>query len=84
MYVWQDYVAGTDPTSLDDVFAVSLKMEGNVPKLEWHPDLRQGNTYLGRRAYVIYASTNLMDWTEISESDLDKYNFFKVGVRLGN
>ena len=84
MYVWQDYVAGTDPTSLDDVFVVSLKMEGNAPRLEWHPDLRQGNTDLGRRTYVIYASTNLVDWTEISESDLDKYNFFKVGVRLGN
>jgi len=84
MYVWQDYVAGTDPTSSSDLFTVSLTMNGNVPSLKWRPDLRKGNTFLGRRTYVIYASTNLVDWTEISEPDLDKYNFFKVGVGLEN
>lgn len=77
-------MAGTDPTSSSDLFTVSLTMNGNVPSLKWRPDLRKGNTFLGRRTYVIYASTNLVDWTEINEPDLDKYNFFKVGVGLEN
>ena len=82
MYVWQDYVAGTDPTSPADVFTANIKMEGNVPKLEWHPDLRRGDAYLGRRTYTIHASTNLVDWVESGESELGKYRFFRIGVRL--
>ncbi len=82
MYVWQDYIAGTDPTSSRDVFTVRLTMNGNEPRLEWRPDLRQGDAALGRRTYVIYASSNLVDWTEISEANLVKYNFFKIAVRL--
>ena len=82
MYVWQDYVAGTDPTSPVDVFTANIKMEGNVPKLEWHPDLRRGDAYLGRRTYTIHASTNLVDWVESGESELGKYRFFRIGVRL--
>ena len=81
MCVWQDYVAGTDPTSPTDVFTVSIRMDGARPRLEWHPDLRAGDMHLGMRTYVIYASTNLVDWTETRESDLDKYKFFKIGVR---
>ena len=82
MYVWQDYVAGTDPTSPRDVLTVNIRMEGAVPRIEWNPDLRRGDSYLGRRFYAIYASTNLVDWIETDESNLDKYKFFKIGVRL--
>ena len=37
--VWQDYVAGTDPTNAASVFKAGIEMVGGVPQITWSPDL---------------------------------------------
>ncbi len=83
MLVWQDYVAGTDPTNPDDKFAASITFdENNKPIISWSPELKdeRGN-YL--RKYTVYGKSKLNDvtWTEVKD-DAENYNFFKVTVEM--
>ena len=59
MYVWQDYVAGTDPTDTNSVFTAKVEMVGGMPVVTWEPKLSASEE--ARRTYIIYGKTNLTD-----------------------
>ena len=37
LQVWQDYVAGTDPTDENDLFRATIDMSGGTPVVSWTP-----------------------------------------------
>ena len=83
MFVWQDYVAGTDPTKLDDVFMASITFdEAGTPVISWTPELAPAEA--AKRIYRKFGKVRLSDptWTEISDSETKNYNFFKVTVGI--
>ena len=83
MMVWQDFVAGTDPTNPDDVFKASITFDavtGN-PIVSWTPELPAAEA--AKRAYKTFGKVRLNDpdWTLI-DGDAANYNFFKVSVQM--
>jgi len=84
MLVWQDYVAGTDPTNEDDVFTASITFDKNTgkPVISWSPELPA--TEAEKRTYKKYGKVKLTDkeWTEITDATAENYNFFKVTVGM--
>ena len=83
MMVWQDFVAGTDPTNLDDVFRATIVFDKdtNKPVIGWTPELSTEEA--AKRTYRIFGKVRLNDgdWTEIN-GDEEDYNFFKVTVEM--
>ena len=88
MYVWQDYVAGTDPTNLDDKFKiVDIKFEEGELKITWSPDLNEKGAKNVRR-YTEFGRTELGGreaWTDMKDVDTaekNNYKFRKVTVDM--
>lgn len=81
MYVWQDYVAGTDPTDPYDKFVASVTVVDGDPVVSWTPVLSPEQAAL--RRYTVYGKTKLHDaaWSVVS-GDEANYNFFKVTVEM--
>ena len=82
MYVWQDYVAGTDPLDTNSVFTAMIKMVDGKPVVEWSPKL--GAADVARRRYTIYGKAWLgagEEWHSPTNA-LDR--FFMVGVSTGS
>ena len=79
MYVWQDYVAGTDPTDTNSVFTAKIDVVDGVPVVTWSPELPPEQTAL--RTYTIYGKTNLTDKAWHSPTN-EASRFFKVGVEM--
>jgi len=84
LQVWQDYVAGTDPTDLDDKFTASITMVGEVPVISHTPELTAEQAAL--RTYKTFGKKQLKDeWTDLTDASgetLKEYNFFKVTVQM--
>ena len=78
LQVWQDYVAGTDPTNVTSVFSAAIEMTGGVPQITWSPNL---NTNGVERIYTIWGKTNLTDDAWHSPTNAAD-RFFKVTVEL--
>ena len=81
LFVWQDFVAGTDPTDVNDVFRASITMVDGEPIVSWSPILKPEQAVL--RKYTIFGKKRLQDseW-QIVDGDAGKYNFFKVTVEM--
>ena len=81
LMVWQDYVAGTDPTKEDDVFQASITIANGVPLISYTPELPPEER--DKRKYTIYGKVRLQDaeWS-IVNGDAADYNFFKVTVEM--
>jgi len=83
MFVWQDFVAGTDPTDENDKFTASITFdkETNEPIISWTPELSAEET--AKRTYKKYGKVKLTDseWSPIEGNAAD-YNFFKVSVEM--
>ena len=83
MLVWQDFVAGTDPTDEDDVFTASITFdkETGYPVISWTPELTEAEA--AKRVYKKYGKVRLNDaeWSPI-DGDEASYNFFKVSVEM--
>jgi len=82
MYVWQDYVAGTNPLLATNVFAATIAIEDGQVVVSHSPELDADRAAL--RTYTVYGKKSLLDaeWKEVSPgSELD-YNFFRVTVRM--
>ncbi len=73
--VWQDYVAGTDPTNSNSVFRAGLSITNGVPYIYWTPDLGRDE-----RDYVVYGRESLQDGTWGPTNSASR--FFKVEVRM--
>ena len=82
MFVWQDYVAGTDPTDETDVFTASITIVDGKVKVSYSPELDDARKAL--RKYTTWGKKNLMDagWTEVKPGAEADYNFFKVTVEM--
>ena len=83
MMVWQDFVAGTDPTNPDDVFKASITFDAVTgdPIVSWTPELSAAEA--AKRTYKTFGKVRLNDpdWTLI-DGDAADYNFFKVSVQM--
>ena len=79
MYVWQDYVAGTDPTDTNSVFTATITMANGTPVVEWSPKLSAAEE--AQRTYTVYGKTNLTDKAWHSPTN-EASQFFKVEVSL--
>ncbi|MBQ3096852.1 MAG: leucine-rich repeat domain-containing protein [Kiritimatiellae bacterium] len=84
MLVWQDFVAGTDPTDDDDVFKASITFdEDGRPVISWTPEFVDPSEAVKRR-YRKYGKVRIQDkdWTEFSDGEESNFNFFKVTVEM--
>lgn len=82
LLVWQDYVAGTDPTDISDVFRASITIVNQKPIISYTPELDDAQKAL--RKYTVYGKVNLSDenWVETTEADYAKYHFFRMTVEM--
>jgi len=82
MYVWQDYVAGTDPTDKDSVFRASVTMVGGKPVISYTPELSAAEK--AKRQYTTLGKVRLQDddWAVVPPGNEADYNFFKVRVEM--
>ena len=80
--VWQDYVAGTDPTDETDVFTASITIVDGKVQISYSPELDDARKAL--RKYTTWGKKSLMDtnWTEVPEGHEAEYNFFRVTVEM--
>ena len=83
MFVWQDFVAGTDPTDETDVFRASITFDAATgdPVISWTPELSPEEA--AKRTYRILGKVRLNDpgWTPV-DGNAAAYNFFKVSVEM--
>ena len=83
MFVWQDFVAGTDPTKPEDTFKASVTFDGETgrPIVSWTPELSAAEA--AKREYKVYGKVKLNDreWAEVKGNEAD-FNFFKVSVGM--
>ena len=82
LQVWQDYVAGTDPTDVNDVFRATVTVSGGTPVISWTPVLPAAEA--AKRTYTILGRQSLLsgDWTVVPSGQESNYNFFKVRVKV--
>ena len=81
MYVWEDFIAGTNPIDSDSKFEVSITLVDGLPVITWTPELSSEQAAL--RNYTVYGKSNLNDaeWSVV-DGDEGRYSFFKVGVEM--
>lgn len=85
MLVWQDYVAGTDPTNPDDRFTASITTVDGKPVISFTPELPAARA--AQRIYRIFGKVDLADaeWidvTSLNGKGFPGYHFFKVRVEM--
>ena len=82
MFVWHDYVAGTDPTDETDVFSASITIVDGKVTVSYSPELDDARKAL--RKYTTWGKESLSDtgWTEVEPGKEGDYNFFKVTVEM--
>ena len=84
MFVWQDFVAGTDPTDENDKFTASITFDADgKPQIAYSPKF-ENEAEAAKRKYTTYGKARLNDkeWTEVAPGEEDGYNFFKVTVEM--
>ena len=83
--LWQDYVAGTSPADVDDLFTASITMTNDTAYISWRPD---NQTLRAARVYKLKGATSLTGpWAEADAvnppAEFRQTNsFFKVTVEL--
>ena len=83
MYVWQDYVAGTDPTDPNSRFTAKIEMVDGEPVVVWSPKLSDAEA--AKRVYTTYGKKTLEagePWMPIKTPAQGGWRFFKVGVEM--
>lgn len=84
MQVWQDFVAGTDPTDESDVFTASITFDSDgKPVISYSPEFADA-AEAAKRTYTTYGKVKLNDakWVEVTDGEEANYNFFKVTVEM--
>ena len=79
LQVWQDYVAGTDPTNLTSRFTAKIEMVDGAPVVTWEPDL---NTNGAIRTYKVYGKETLENGGEWQYPTNSLHRFFKVTIEM--
>jgi len=80
--VWQDYVAGTDPTNERDLFKATIELVEGRPIVSVLPELSEAEK--ARRKYTVWGKHRLTDaaWTVVGSGSETDCNFFKVSVEM--
>ena len=84
MFVWQDFVAGTDPTDENDKFTASITFDADgKPLIAYSPEFSDA-AEAEKRKYTTYGKVKLTDkeWTDVPDGEEANYNFFKVTVEM--
>ena len=76
--LWQDYVAGTDPTDENDRFTANIAIENDQINITWSPNLNEDGQQ--RRVYTIKGAAELTDTFTAPTNSASR--FFKVEVSL--
>jgi len=83
--VWHDYVAGTDPTDVDDVFRATIEIVNGSPVISWSPVLPAAET--AKRVYAVYGRKSILsaEWEVVADGHAADYNWLKrhAGYWLG-
>jgi hypothetical protein len=83
MHVWQDYVAGTDPTDPASVFTASVTFDAETgePIISWSPELSPEEA--AKRLYTVSGKVKMTDpdWLPIDGNASD-FNFYRVTVEM--
>ncbi|MBR3582810.1 MAG: leucine-rich repeat domain-containing protein [Kiritimatiellae bacterium] len=83
MYVWQDYVAGTDPTDPASVFTASVTFDAETgePVISWSPELSPEEA--AKRLYTVSGKVKMTDpdWLPLDGNASD-FNFYRVTVEM--
>ena len=79
--MWEEFVAGTDPTNALSVFTVKIKMRDATPLVTWEPDLNENGTK-SERLYKVYGSETLDGGGEWQYPTNSLHRFFKVKVEM--
>ena len=80
--VWHDFVAGTDPSNMNDVLRATIKFDGDTrnPVIGWTPELTPDEAE--KRVYRKHGKKRLDDaWAPVDGNEAD-YSFFKVTVEM--
>ena len=77
--MWEEFVAGTDPTNALSVLTAKIEMQGATPLVTWEPDL---NTNGIIRTYKVYGSESLENGGEWQYPTNSLHRFFKVTVEM--
>ena len=80
--VWHDYVAGTDPTDVNDVFQTIIEFEAGLPKVGWRPNLNEKGEVRTYKVYGRHSLSNEDAWEYPANSA--EHQFFKVDVSMPN
>ena len=80
--IWQDFIAGTDPSDEDSQFKVKIEIVNNEPVITWSPKLKPEDAAL--RKYTVWGKAKLSDakWSEVPEGSEGDYNFYRVTVEM--
>ena len=79
--VWEEYVAGTDPTNMTSVFTAKIEMVEGLPNVTWEPDLNENGTK-SERVYKIWGKESLDDGLDWEYPTNALHRFFKVSVEM--
>jgi len=81
MFVWEDYIAGTNPMNPDSRFVATINLVEGEPVVSWTPELEPEQAEI--RKYTVYGKNSLADedWSVVQD-DCEKYQFFKVSVEM--
>ena len=77
--VWEEYVAGTDPTNTLSVFTAKIEMRDGAPIVTWDPNL---NTNGVVRTYKVYGSETLENGGVWQYPTNSLHRFFRVTVEM--
>lgn len=78
--VWHDYVAGTDPTDVNDVFQAIIEFEDGLPSVGWRPNLNEKGEVRTYKVYGRHSLSNEDAWEYPANSA--EHQFFKVDVSM--
>ena len=77
--VWEEFVAGTDPTNAQSVFTAKIEMLDGAPIVTWDPNL---NTNGVVRTYKVYGSETLENGGVWQYPTNSLHRFFRVTVEM--
>ena len=78
--VWEEYVAGLDPTNANSQLKAMIEMRGETPLVTWEPNLNDDG--VARRLYKVYGSETLENGGEWQYPTNSLHRFFKVTVEM--
>lgn len=78
--IWEEYVAGTDPTNKNSRLEAQITMKDGNPVITWEPDLNAGGGNV--RIYKVYGSETLNNGGDWQYPTTSLHRFFKVDVEM--